>query len=463
MPSRHLMRLVIVGTTASLLLGRAADALARGGGGSSGFGGGGGGFGGGGRSVGRGIGGGVGFGVGRHAGGVALGLVILIVVVVLAVLLASLIIGLRYRARRRERVRQVELAAREAAEDDPEFASDVVRAEVARVFRDIEAAWSVADRSRLSHLVGPDLMVEWNRRLDDFAHRGWRNEVSIVDGPQIEYVGMTNRSEDRDDRVVVRVSARLHDVVFDRHGNEMLRSDSRSEVSSMCEYWTMAKRDGHWTLLSIEQQREGDHQLDEAIVATPWSDTGRLQERSLVEQAAADKLPEGVRVAEVAPAEFSGEARAAALDLSLVDGRFAPDVLAAEVRRAVEAWAEAVDGSDEDLHRLASAEAARQLLHPGDPSERTRLVVRGPSVRSLRIAVLDAHSEPPTMTVELDVHGRRYIEDRDTAAVLSGSPSTASDAHERWTLALDGSDEYPWRIVDAAAPPLAAGRPAARA
>ena len=388
---------------------------------------------------------------------------ILIVVVVLAVVITSLVFGLRYRARRRERVRQVELAALEAAEDDPEFARDVVQAEVARVFREIQSAWSVADLSRLSRLVGPDLMVEWNRRLDDFARREWRNEVSIVDGPQVEYVGLTNRSEDRDDRVVVRVSARLSDIVFDDSGNQILRQDSRSAVSSMCEYWTMGKRDGHWTLLSIEQQREGDHQLDEAIVPTPWSDTGRLQERSLVEQAAANKLPEGVRAGEVAPAEFSGEARAAALDLSLVDGRFAPDVLAAEVTRAVEAWAEAVDGSDEDLRRLASAGAARELLHPGDPSERTRLVVRGPSIRSLRIVALDPHSEPPTMTVELEVHGRRYIEDRDTAAVLSGSQSMASGSHQRWTLALDGGDEYPWRIVDAAAPPLAAGRPPARA
>lgn len=432
-----------------------AVALARGGGGSAGFGGGG--FrGGGGGFGGRGVGPLVGYGVGRHAAGIAAGLIVLIVVVVLAVVAASLIAAMRYRARRRERVRRVELAALEAAEDDPEFAPDVVHREVERIFREVESAWSVGDRERLGRLVGPDLMVEWNRRLDDFARRGWRNEVSIVSGPELEYVGLVNRPDDRDDRVCVRVSARLRDVVYDSYGNELMRGDVRSEVSTMCEYWTMGKRDGHWVLVSIEQQREGDHELDEAIVATPWGDTARLEERSMVEQAAAAKPAGDVTVAEVAPAELIGEARAAALDLSLVDGRFAPDVLAAEVGRAVEAWAEAVDGSDADLRRLASAGAAHQLLHPGDPSARTRLVVRGPHVRSVRIVALDARTEPATMTVELEVRGRRYVEDRDTAAVVAGSQATATTFHERWTLALNGDDDYPWRIVDAVA--TAAGR-----
>ena len=56
------------------------------------------------------------------------------------------------------------------------------------------------------------------------------------------------------------------------------------------------------------------------------------------------------------------------------------------------------------------------------------------------------------MTVQMSVRGRRYIEDRDTAAVLSGNPSVATAFTERWTLALDGDDEHPWRIVDASAP-----------
>src|SRR5262249_47724517 len=113
----------------------------------------------------------------------------------------------------------------------------------------------------------------------------------------------------------------------------------------------------------------------------------------------------------------------------------------------VAAWAEAVDGADRDLLDVATPQAASALLHPGDPSERTRLVIRGPRVEQLTIAALDPAAQRPTMTVELRVRGRRYIEDRDTRAVLSGSKSHATTTRERWPLALTGDDARPWQIV----------------
>jgi predicted lipid-binding transport protein (Tim44 family) len=113
----------------------------------------------------------------------------------------------------------------------------------------------------------------------------------------------------------------------------------------------------------------------------------------------------------------------------------------------VAAWAEAVDGDDRTLLRIAHPEAARELLHPGDPSAATRLVVRGLSVRGIKITALDAAANPPTMTVDVALAGRRYIEDRDTAAVVSGSQSREVKFAERWVLSLDGSDAQPWRIA----------------
>jgi predicted lipid-binding transport protein (Tim44 family) len=451
-PSRRLIPAAIVPVA---LLTHSASAFALAGSGSSHFGGGGG-FGGGGfrggGGLGHGFGIGAGYGFARHAGGIAVAILGLLVLIVLIAAIGLLLAGMRARAVRRQRVRQVELAALEAAENDREFASDRVRSETESIFRGIEQAWSADDRAGLAQLVGPDLMVEWNRRLDDFARRGWHNQVTILGAPQIEYVGLVNRAEERDDRVVIRLSARMRDVVVDSWGRQVLRRGSVSDVTSMCEYWTLGKRAGKWMLLSIEQEREGQHELFEEIIPAPWADTGRLHEAAVVEQATTDKPPQGYSVADIAPAQFSGEARAAALDLALVDGRFAPDVLGAEVRRAVQAWAEAVDGSDAELRTLASSEAVRDLLHPGDPSARTRLVVRGPHVRALRIVGLDARATPPTMTVELSVHGRRYLEDRDTAAVMAGSQGNATAFTERWTLALDGDDAHPWRIVNAASP-----------
>lgn len=53
------------------------------------------------------------------------------------------------------------------------------------------------------------------------------------------------------------------------------------------------------------------------------------------------------------------------------------------------------------------------------------------------------------MTLAVELGGRRYVEDRDTASVLSGSKSEAALFTERWTLALDGPEAQPWRIVAA--------------
>jgi hypothetical protein len=197
-------------------------------------------------------------------------------------------------------------------------------------------------------------------------------------------------------------------------------------------------------VVSIESRAEGDHQLDEEIVASPWADS-RLADESLTELAAADGLPEGFTTADLAVVSFDGTAREHALDLSLADARFAPDVLEAAARRAVAAWAEAVDGSDEPLEAVATPGAVSELLYGGDTSRKTRVVVRGPRVRAIKILAVDVEHEPATMTIEVELGGRRYVEDRDTAAVLGGSKDSATSFSEVWHLGLNGSK---WEILD---------------
>jgi predicted lipid-binding transport protein (Tim44 family) len=439
MNSRRALRVVLTAVVLAILA--AAPAYAAAGGGSSGFHGGGGGGGGGGKAF---------FILWILTHPLALAIVVLVIGVIAFV---SWVQSAQYKARRGKRARRVELAAAEASDDDAAFAPDVVRDQATRLFTDIQVAWDERDRTRLGTLVSSSLMVEWVRRLDDFDRRGWHNRVKVVAGPTVEYVGMTNRADDRDDRVVVRVEATLRDFVLDRAGNRISHEGSASDRRYLAEYWTLGKRhgDGAWMLLSIEQRAEGDHQLSDELVVTPWDDTARLRDEALVEGAAADKLPENVTAAEVASVSYENDARGAALDLSLVDARFGPDVLEVAVRRVVAAWAEAVDGADDALAKISTPRALSELLHPGDPSAQTRLVVRGPRVLGVTIESLDVEPEPPHMTVAVLAEGRRYVEDRDTARVMSGSQSASAKFTERWTLALDGDDENPWRIVDARA------------
>ena len=191
--------------------------------------------------------------------------------------------------------------------------------------------------------------------------------------------------------------------------------------------------------------------LDEQIVATPWGDEQRLHDASVVELAAGEKLPDGVSTAEVADLDYAGDARAAALDLSLVDGRWAPAVLEASVRRAVAAWAAAVDGADRDLLDVATPEAASALLHPGDPSGKTRLVIRGPRVQQLRIAALDPAATPP----DDDRRGRGERPPlrrgpRHRRGPVAARSRARRPFAERWTLALAGPDDRPWQVVGVA-------------
>jgi len=450
-------RRLLIGVAIALALAliAAPEAMAAAGGGSSGFGGGGGGEGGG--------GGGRGFAfyillqlLFRIAIlGHGLGALALIAVGLLYVIFTRVVPhagsswsargGTATQSRRRtaERQRRVTAAAAEAAEDDPEFAADVVKPAAANLFRQVQAAWDSGNRAKLGRLVAPDLLTEWERRLDDLARRGWHNHVEVMTEPVVDYVGLDATSG----RVTVRIEAKLRDYVTDHVGNRLKRAGRLTDTVKVREFWTLGRTDGgRWRLVSIEQAGEGAHNLAEPIVSTPWSDNQVLSDEALMEAAVKDAVPDGTQVAEVADLDFAGDAHAAALDLSLADGRFAPDVLEITARRAAKAWAEAVDGDDARLYSIAHGQAVKDLLHPGDPSGRTRVVVRGPEVRKLRITRLDAGAQPPTMTIEVELHGRRYIEDRDTAAVLSGSQSRATTFKERWTFALDGDARQPWLL-----------------
>src|SRR5947209_6002786 len=268
--TRRRAALIALAVVAALTLIVVPDALAAAGGGSSGFGG---------------LGGGGGGGGGRGAGlyiiiqilirlvifGHGLGVLILIGLIVLAVMFTRVAprargfwsaqesSGRPARGRVAERERRVELAAAEAAEDDPAFAPDVVRPAAADLFRQIQSAWDANDRARLGQLVAPELLTEWERRLNDFERRGWRNRVQLLGVPKIEYVGLAHRGDPGLDRVVVRIEARLRDYVEDRSGSHIKRRGRLGETTLVREFWTLGKRNRRWVLSSIEQGAEGEH------------------------------------------------------------------------------------------------------------------------------------------------------------------------------------------------------------
>lgn len=344
-----------------------------------------------------------------------------------------------------DRDARARLAAAEAAQDDPLFDPGHVLERAEFVFVAIQRAWSRDDVPALRQLVGPELMVEWEARLDDFRRRGWRNLVDVLDGPTGRYVGVVNRAGDAEDRVVVFLTARLRDVVLDRWGTVL--PNNEGEVARIGEYWTLGKRDGDWVVVSIEQEREGAGHLSEPLVASPAGDDARLRADATMEVAGADWVPAG-QVAEYLSPAFSGSARAAALDLSLIDGRLAPDVIATAVTEVIAAWADAIDGPDEPLAAWTTRRSLQALLYPIG-SSRSRLVIRGAQLQEATI--VEVIRGPPTQVrLELAIRGVQYVEDRDTAEIVLGTARRPTTTRQRWILQLVDDPRRPWIVVDAA-------------
>ena len=370
-----------------------------------------------------------------------------IVGVFLVIFLGGAVAVARERRKRRLRRERIHAAAAEAAQDDGYLAAELVEKEASDLWLATQAAWDQRDEARLAQLVSPDLLVEWRRRLADFEKKGWHNRVQVANAPAVTYVGLVNREDDAQDRVTVHIAGDMTSFVQTSDGQKVMRDGATSEQVSIAEYWTLARNGDGWMCVSIEQEAEGGHHLEAAVVATPESDTERIRGEAVTELAVADAVPEGFTTADLAVFDFQGSAREEALDLSLADGRFAPDVLEVAARRAVAAWAEAVDGEDAELAAMATPEALQRLLYGADPSGKTRLVLRGPRVRRISIAGVDPRATPARMSLEVEVAATRYVEDRDTVEVVSGDKSGPSTFTEHWTMALDGPPDSPWRLV----------------
>ena len=140
----------------------------------------------------------------------------------------------------------------------------------------------MANLLTLASLCGADLIVEWERRLDDFERRGWYNRVKLTRPCTVEYLGLVNREGTDEDRVVVRITAAMEDWVETKSGATMFHEGKSSAATTLEEYWTLAQRDGRWYLLSIEQDPEGEHNLHDPLITLPEEDTARMHDEAVV-------------------------------------------------------------------------------------------------------------------------------------------------------------------------------------
>ena len=212
------------------------------------------------------------------------------------------------------------------------------------------------------------------------------------------------------------------------------------------ERWTFGHSGSRWFLLSVNGDPLAGPVLTAPLIPTPSSDTERLRQESLAELADAQKVGDDVTLSDLVSADEPPAF--GLLDLSVVDTRFLPALIAAELARIIEAWEAAVSGSEAPLEELTSVHARTVLLRP---SAGTRLIVRDVVLKSWEPTRLDLSRQPPAIAVTLDVEAIRYVV-RDGGGSVAGNETDRRRMTLAWTLELTASARAPWRLAASNSP-----------
>jgi hypothetical protein len=185
--------------------------------------------------------------------------------------------------------------------------------------------------------------------------------------------------------------------------------------------------------------------------------------------AAAAPGPGSAWTAELA---YHGAAPDEVLAAGIADRRLEPEILEAAIRAAIAAWLTAAEEASAPGHpaatrattsppspaaappppAAAAPAVAAELLRPGGPGARTRLVLRSPRIDSIGVMGLRAAPGPAAARLLVLVRGGRCIQDRDTGAPVSGDLAVMTWFHQFWDLVRDGPPDRPWRLAPRAGP-----------
>jgi len=337
----------------------------------------------------------------------------------------------RERAALRERARatRAHYAAVEAAEDDPIFSPDEIDRAVIEVVALADGLWRSQVIGTLDDRPDARLVRAWARSWQ------WLGDgLEVVAKPSIDLIGVVNRDDEDEDRIVLRVRLRI-DCKYPKGGRlgpHHVHLDQR---------WTFRRSSTRWVLVSVSGDPLAGPVLTAPLIPNPSSDTDRLTDESLAELADRRKVGNDVALSDLVNAD--DPAAFALLDLSVVDNRFGPELIAAKLARLLEAWESAVSGSEGPLEEQASDSARDALLRP---SFRTRLIVRDVVLKSWEATVLDLSRHPPTVEVNLDVAAVRYVVRNDGAAV-AGNHTDPNQMRLTWVLELRDSVQDPWWLT----------------
>ena len=297
--------------------------------------------------------------------------------------------------------------------------------------------------------TGPARGVEragWTTSTGRAGTTAWR----CVADPTVLYVGITNREDDDEDRAVVRIEAKLKRVRGGPRGpagHAQGREGRARDARRVLDPGAPRRRSG-WSSRSSSARR-----ATISWTSRSWPRRGRTTQR--LEDEVADGARRGRRAFPRASPprtwpRWSSTATRARTPSTCPwpTRRFAPGRARGGRPARGRGLGEAVDGDDAALERWRRPRRSASCSTAATRRAKTRLVVRGPRVKRIRIAAVQVEQVPATMTVERGA-GRTAATWRTATrpTVVSGSKDSAATFTERWTLALDGPADAPWRIV----------------
>ncbi len=321
-------------------------------------------------------------------------------------------------------------AAVEASEDAPSFSPDVIDQSVTDIVALADNLWRTGAFGSLYDRPDAGLVRAWARSWQTSLGR----DLEVVGPPSIDLLSVVNRNDENEDRIVARVRLRIHC----KHPKVGMLGPHHAHVDQR---WTFGRTGGDWFLLSMGGDPLAGPLLMAALIPSASSDTERLTEESLAELADTQKLGADVPIADLVTPEESPAV--ALLDLSVVDGRFLPALIQAELTHLLAAWEGAAVGSEAPLEALADDRAREALLRP---RQGQRLIVRDVVLKSWQPTKLNLAQVPPTIELDVSTEAVRYVVN-DVGRPLDGNPTMAQPVPLHWMLELTDSPEHPWRLA----------------
>jgi hypothetical protein len=328
-------------------------------------------------------------------------------------------------------------AAVEAAEENPLFSPEQIKRSVVDVLRFGQALRRTADAGDLEGRPDAHLIAAWARSRESWLG----GALDVVGQPSVDLLQVVNRKSETEDRVVARVRLKVRCRSPTRWTDDIVGNLAARHRAHLDERWTLGRRANQWMLLSVDGDPLSGPVLTAPLIPTSSHDVKRLQEESLAELASSEKVSTDVNLSELVAADTPPAL--ALLDLSVVDGRFLPALIAAELAHLIEAWEEATTGSEAPLGNLASHQAAAALLHPSGDK---RLMMRDAVLKSWEPTRLDLSRQPAAVEVALAMDAIRYV-------VTAGRDYLAGNADQphhmalTWVLELADSAKAPWRLA----------------